>query len=226
VQDSGNLGLGNLDSRHRPGCWLRRRKKRTAALLVKRASAAVSALWAVKAGSPGKTWMRVTKTPRVSAALPLQGWPSMAAVFTALRSPVLLVFSLAAAPSHQSPLFIFVRKSSPQGNVGCCPLLSIWGLPTNTSWLHCTYTSPDCSAHGGQPEGSFCRRTQACWTRGGVQALSQTVRHQSTGVGEKPVRASSHPLCLHCVHLRKAGEGGIVGFQPRGVGRRQKVRRR
>ena len=63
----------------------------------------------------------------------------MAAVFTALRSPVLLVFSLAAAPSHlqhiefqvfdkegarahQSPFFIFVRKSSPQGNIGCCPL--------------------------------------------------------------------------------------------------------
>ena len=25
--------------------------------------------------------------------------------------------------------------------------------------------------------------------------------YQSTGVGEKPVRASAHPLCLHGVHL-------------------------
>merc|ERR550532_3449698 len=124
--DRGNLSLGNLDSGHRPGRWLWRREKRTAALLVKRTSAAVSALGAVKASSPGKAWMRVTtKTPGgVSAALPLQGRTSMAAVFAALRSPVLLVFSLAAAPPHQPPFFIFVRKSSPQGNVAaapCCP---------------------------------------------------------------------------------------------------------
>lgn len=149
----------------------------------------------------------------------------MAAIFAALRSPVLLVFTLATASPHQPPFFIFVRKSSPQGNIGCCPLLSVWGLPTNTSWLHCTYC-PDCCAQGGQPQGSFCRWTQAGWARRGIEALSQAVRHQSTGVGEKPVRASSHPLCLHCVHLRKAGEGGIVRFQPRGVGRGQKVRRR
>ena len=42
--DPGNLDPGNLDSRHRPGCWLWWGKKRTAALLVKRTSAAVSAL--------------------------------------------------------------------------------------------------------------------------------------------------------------------------------------
>ena len=94
--DRGNLSLGNLDSGHRPGRWLWRREKRTAALLVKRTSAAVSALqyqpsslrkndrsqvylWAVKASSPGKAWVRVTtKTPGgVSAALPLQGRTSL-----------------------------------------------------------------------------------------------------------------------------------------------------
>ena len=41
----------------------------------------------------------------------------MAAVFAALRSPVLLVFSLAAAPSHQSSLFVFVRQFPPQGHL-------------------------------------------------------------------------------------------------------------
>ena len=41
--DLGNLDPGNLDSGHCPGCWLWWGKKRTAALLVKRTSAAVSA---------------------------------------------------------------------------------------------------------------------------------------------------------------------------------------
>ena len=42
--DLENLAPGNLYSGHRPGRWLWRRKKGTAALLVKRTSAAVSAL--------------------------------------------------------------------------------------------------------------------------------------------------------------------------------------
>jgi len=166
--DPGNLDPGNLDPGHRPRGWLWWGKKWTAALLVKRTSAAVPTLWAVKACSPGEAWMGMSKTSRVPTALPFKGWTSMAAIFAAFRPPVLLVFTLATAPSHQSPLFIFVRKSSPQGNVGCCPLLSIWGLPTDPAWLHCTYC-PDCWAHGvGQPEGSFCGWTKACWTRGSV----------------------------------------------------------
>ena len=88
--DPGDPDPGILDSGHCPGCWLWWGKKRTAALLVKRTSAAVSALqyqyaicnmqyaiptmmtnaeqdvasylWAVQACSSGEAWMRVTKT--------------------------------------------------------------------------------------------------------------------------------------------------------------------
>jgi len=148
----------------------------------------------------------------------------MAAVL--LWSPVLFVFPLATTAAHQSSFFVFVRKSPPQGHIGCRPLLAVRRFPTDRAGFHCTYTT-NRSAHCRQPSRPLWRwSSQTRWTWGGVQALAESVRHQSAGVWEKPVWASAHSLGLYCVHLRKAGEGGVVRFQPRRVGGGQQFARR
>ena len=95
--------------------------------------------------------------------------------------------SLFCRPFSQSLLrnnFVFQHDQTccPSGGFPLTPPGSIVPehqlSPTSDCRQRQTYR-PDCGADvGGQPEGSFCRRrSQACWTRRGVQPLSQAVGH-------------------------------------------------